>query len=76
MLQRYFSDDNTNERRDIITNRATAYIFYLSSKTPLISTMTANVSRDLYGARVICQGGFTEEALEDTATMPGIYILV
>ena len=75
VLQRYFSDDNTNEREDVITNRATAYIFYLISTNPLISTMIANVSRDLYGARVICRGGFTEEALKDTVTVLGIILL-
>ena len=72
VLQRYFSDDDTIERVDAITKRATAYTFYLISTIPLISTMTANVSRDLYGARVICQEGFTKEALKDTVTMPGI----
>jgi hypothetical protein len=56
-------------RVDAITNRATSYTFYLTSTTPLISTMIANVSRDLAGATVICQDGFTDAALEDRLSL-------
>ena len=68
---RYFSDDTIGSRMDVVTGRATSYIFYLTSITPLTSTMTANVSRDLDGATVICQDGFTDAALEDKLSLQG-----
>ena len=68
---RYFSDDMIESRLDIITNRATFYTFNLTSTTPLTLTMTANVSRDLDGATVICQDGFTDAALEDKMSLHG-----
>ena len=68
---RYFSDDMIGDRRDVITNRGTFYTFNLTSTTPLISTMMANVSRDLDGATVICQDGFTDAALEDKMSLHG-----
>ena len=71
ILARYFSDDMIGSRRDVITNRATSYTFNLASITPLTSIMTANVSRDLDGATVICQDGFTDAALEDKMSLHG-----
>ena len=73
ILARYFSDDMIGDtiRRNIFTNRATSYTFNLTSTTPLTSTMTANVSRDLDGATVICQDGFTDAALEDKLSLQG-----
>ena len=68
---RYFSDDTIGSTRVVFTNRATSYTFYLTSTTPLTSIMTANVSRDLDGATVICQDGFTDEALEDKLSLHG-----
>ena len=68
---RYFSDDVIGSRKEVRTNRATFYTFYLTSTTPLTSTMTANVSRDLDGATVICQDGFTDVALEDKLSLQG-----
>jgi hypothetical protein len=70
---RYFSDDMTGitSRLDVVTNRATSYTFYLTSTTPLTSTMIANVSQDLDGGTVICQDGFTDAALEDRMSLRG-----
>ena len=68
-MARYFSDDMIGSRRDFITNRATSYTFILVSTTPLISTMTANASRALDGATVICQDGFTDAALENKLSL-------
>ena len=68
---RYFSDDMIGSIRGVFTNRATFYSFYLTSTSPLTSTMTANVSRDLDGATVICQDGFTDAALEDKLSLHG-----
>lgn len=68
---RYFSDDMIGSRSGVFTNRATSYSFYLISTSPLISIMTANVSRDLDGATVICQDGFTDAALEDKLSLHG-----
>jgi hypothetical protein len=58
-------------RWNAVTNRATSYTFYLTSTTPLTSTMIANVSRDLAGATVICQDGFADAALEDRLSLHG-----
>ena len=60
---------------DIVTDslRPAAYTFYLVSTSPLISTMSANASKDLYGATVTCRDGFTNAALEDAIIMCGIY---
>jgi hypothetical protein len=58
-------------RLNAVTKRATSYSFYLISTTPLTSTVTANVSRDLAGATVICQDGFTDAALKDKMSLHG-----
>ena len=71
IMARYFSDDMIGDRRDVITNRGTFYTFNLTSTTPLISTMMANVSRDLDGATVICQDGFMDAALQDKMCLHG-----
>ena len=70
---RYFSSDMIGSRSQmvIVTNRATSYIFYLTSKSPLSSTMKANTSRDLNGAMVTCRDGFTDAALKDTLIVHG-----
>ena len=70
-MARYFSNDIIGSRRDVVTKRATAYTFNLTSTTPLTSTMTANASRDLNGAIVICQDGFNDAALKDTIIVHG-----
>ena len=56
IILRYFLHDEIGQRSDIIifTNSDTAYTFYLTSTTPLTSTMTTNTSTDLYGATIIC----------------------
>ena len=71
IMARYFSNDIIGSRRDVVTKRATAYTFNLISMTPLTSTMTANASRDLNEAIVICQDGFTDAALKDTIAIHG-----
>ena len=68
---RYFSDDVIGSRMVVFTNRATSYTFYLTSTSPLTSTVMANVSRDLDGTTVICQDGFTDAALEDKLSLHG-----
>ena len=73
---RYFSSDAIiGSRRDIITNRATAYTFYLTSASPLTSTMTTNTSTDLYGATVTCQDGFTNATFKDKIILHGEAII-
>ena len=69
--ERYFSDDVIGRRMVVFTNRATFYTFNVTSTSPLTSTVTANVSRDLDGATVICQDGFTDAALEDKLSLHG-----
>ena len=71
IVLRYFSHDEIGQRSDIITNRATAYTFYLTSTSPPTSTMTTNTSTDLYGATITCRDGFTGEALKDIIILLG-----
>ena len=72
IVVRFFSSDTIiGSRRDIITNRATAYTFYLTSISPLTSTMTTDTSTDLYGATVTCRDGFTIAALKDKIIFHG-----
>lgn len=49
IIIRYFlSDTIMGSRRDIITNRATAYTFYLTSASPVMSAMITNIHQQIF----------------------------
>ena len=48
------------------TSHGTMYIFNLTSKSPLTSTMTTIASTDLSGTIVSCRDGFASSANMDT----------
>ena len=77
ITERYFSSHTIiGSGREITTLRATTYSFNLTSTSPLISTMTTNVPRDLNGAMVTCQDGFTNAALTDIIILRGEAIIL
>ena len=59
--------------------QGTAYMFNLTSKSPLTSTMTTNASTDLSGATISCRDGLTGSFHIDTLVVelvPGIQTIM
>ena len=62
----FFPSDHIGRQFEISpqTSQGTVYIFNLTSKSPLMSTMTTNASAELSGATVSCQDGYGSANME------------
>ena len=74
----YFDTNNFIGRQlNVLTDQGTEYIFNLTSKSPLTSTMMTNASTDISGATISCRDGHSSSAHVDTLVveiMPGIIL--
>ena len=75
----YFdTNDFIGRQLNVHTSQGTVY-FYLTSKSPLTSTMIINASTDISGATISCRDGHSSSAHIDTLVvevMPGIIIIL